>query len=84
MRILPKFGNTDIKEIKFRDLNAVLTPLFNPHNPKQSRLETIHRLINVLNAIYENAVKDRYIDYNPCKALHDEFSTSNVLTVETL
>lgn len=78
--ILPKFSDTDIKDIKFSDLNAVLTPLFNPHNPKQSRLETIHRLINVLNAIYESAVKDRYIDYNPCKALHDEFPTSNAFS----
>ena len=51
--------------------------LFNPHNQKKSRLETIHRIINTLNSLYENAIKDRYIDYNPCKALHDEFPTSN-------
>jgi len=75
--ILPKFGNVDIKDIKFNDLKSVLTPLFNPHNPKNSRLETIHRIINILNSIYENTIKDRYIDYNPCKALHDEFPTSN-------
>ncbi len=75
--ILPKFGNIDIKDIKFNDLKNILMPLFNPHNPKKSRLETIHRIINTLNSLYENAIKDRYIDYNPCKALHDEFPTSN-------
>ena len=75
--ILPKFGNVDIKDINFNDLKTILTPLFNPYNPKKSRLETIHRIINTLNSLYENAIKDRYIDYNPCKALHDEFPTSN-------
>lgn len=63
--ILPKFGNVDIKDIKFNDLKNILMPLFNPHNQKKSRLETIHRIINTLNSLYENAIKDRYIDYNP-------------------
>ena len=75
--ILPKFGNVDIKDIRFDDLKTILTPLFNPHNPKQSRLETIHRIINTLSSLYDSAIKDRYIDYNPCKALHEEFPTSN-------
>lgn len=72
--ILPKFGDVDIKDIKFNDIKSVLAPLFNPHNPKNSRLETIHRIINILNLIYEDAIKDRYINYNPCKALHDGVS----------
>lgn len=36
--ILPKFGNIDIKDIKFNDKKNILMPLFNPHNPKKSRL----------------------------------------------
>ena len=59
--ILPKFGNVDIKDINFNDLKTILTPLFNPYNPKKSRLETIHRIINTLNSLYENAIKDRWL-----------------------
>ena len=80
--ILPKFENIDIAAIKFSDLLEVLDPLFNPHNPKQSRLETIHRIINHLNAIFELAINDRYIDYNPCKALHEKFPTSNRFSIK--
>jgi bacteriophage P4-like integrase len=80
--ILPKFENIDIATIKFGDLLEVLDPLFNPHNPKQSRLETIHRIINHLNAIFELAINDRYIDYNPCKALHEKFPTSNRFSIK--
>ncbi|CUU76516.1 DNA integration/recombination/inversion protein [Campylobacter hyointestinalis] len=80
--ILPRFENTDIANIKFSHLKEILDPLFNPYNPKQSRLETIHRIINYLNALFEIAINDRYIDYNPCKALHKQYPTSSHFTLK--
>lgn len=80
--ILPKFKDIDIANIKFSDLLEVLEPLFNPHNHKSSRLETIHRIINHLNQLFESAINDRYIDYNPCKALHEKFPTSSSFSLK--
>ncbi|WP_167347792.1 hypothetical protein [Campylobacter hyointestinalis] len=37
-------------------IKNILMPLFNPHNPKKSRLETIHRIINTLNSLYDSAI----------------------------
>lgn len=75
--ILPRFANIDIAKIKFSDILEVLEPLFNPYNPKKSHLETIHRLINYIGEIFDLANYDRYIDYNPRKALHKQFPTSS-------
>ena len=46
--ILPNFGNKDIKTIKYIDLFIILNAIFNPNNPRTSRLEIIHRLITIL------------------------------------
>ncbi|MGP1486119.1 MAG: hypothetical protein ACTTJC_08605 [Campylobacter sp.] len=46
--ILPNFGNKDIKTIKYTDLFVILNAIFNPNNPRTSRLKTIHRLITIL------------------------------------
>ncbi|MBQ9292691.1 MAG: tyrosine-type recombinase/integrase [Campylobacter sp.] len=74
--ILPKFENTDIGLIKYSDLYEILRPLWNKDNPKKSRLETIHRIIGHLNHIFNIAIYDRYIDYNPCSALNESFPTA--------
>lgn len=75
--IMPSLANRDIKSIKYSELLAIFNAIYNPSNPKTSRLETIHRLINVLNAIFKIALKDRYIEYNPSEGLHDEFPTTS-------
>ncbi|MDY5384997.1 MAG: Arm DNA-binding domain-containing protein [Campylobacter sp.] len=44
--LMPSLANRDIKSIKYSELLAIFNAIFNPNNPRQSRLETIHRLIN--------------------------------------
>lgn len=73
---MPKFENTDIGLIKYSDLYEILRSLWNTDNPSKSRLETIHRIIGHLNHIFNIAIYDRYIDYNPCLALNNVFSTA--------
>lgn len=75
--ILPLFGDRDIKTIKYSDILSVLNTIFNPNNPRTSRLETIHRLINDIDKVFAIAQKDEYIAYNPAKELHKEFPTSS-------
>ncbi|WP_260951449.1 Arm DNA-binding domain-containing protein [Campylobacter sp. RM16187] len=73
--ILPKFGERDVKNIKYSELLEVFNAIFNPSNPKTSRLETIHRLINHLHNVFSMAIKDRYIDHDPSFRLEKEFPT---------
>ena len=80
--ILPSFGDRDIKTIKFTDLFAVLNTIFNPNNPKTSRLETIHRLINDIDKVFSLASADEYITYNPSKELHRAFPTSSRFSID--
>ena len=75
--ILPSFGELDIKTIKYSDLLVILNTIFNPNNPRTSRLETLHRLINDIDKVFAIAQKDEYIAYNPAKELHKEFPTSS-------
>ena len=75
--ILPKFGEKDVKTIKYSELLEVFNAIFNPSNPRTSRLETIHRLINHLHEVFAIAIKDRYIDHDPSFGLNKEFPTSS-------
>ena len=75
--ILPLFGDRDIKTIKYSDIFSVLNAIFNPNNPRTSRLETIHRLINDIDKVFAMAQKDEYLAYNPARELHKEFPTSS-------
>ena len=75
--ILPSFGERDIKMIKYSDILVILNAIFNPNNPRTSRLETLHRLINDIDKVFAIAQKDEYIAYNPAKELHKEFPTSS-------
>lgn len=75
--ILPSFGERDIKTIKYSDILVILNAIFNPNNPRTSRLETLHRLINDIDKVFAIAQKDEYIAYNPAKELHKEFPTSS-------
>ena len=75
--LMPSLASRDAKSIKYSELLAIFNAIYNPKNPKQSRLETIHRLINELNAVFKIAIKDRYIEHNPSDGLHDEFPTSS-------
>lgn len=69
-------GNA-IKTIKYSDILVILNAIFNPNNPRTSRLETLHRLINDIDKVFAIAQKDEYIAYNPAKELHKEFPTSS-------
>ena len=75
--LMPSLASRDVKGIKYSELLAIFNAIFNPNNPRKSRLETIHRLINELNAVFKIAIKDRYIEHNPSDGLHDEFPTSS-------
>ncbi|EPH08080.1 hypothetical protein HMPREF9309_01335 [Campylobacter ureolyticus ACS-301-V-Sch3b] len=75
---LPNLAKLDCKEITSSKLSDMLRPLFNKHNTDQpTRLETIHRIINDLKNIFDLAIKDRYLTYNPAFKLEDEFPTSH-------
>lgn len=75
--LMPSLANRDIKSIKYSELLAIFNAIFNPNNSRQSRLETIHRLINELDKVFKIALKDRYIDHNPSDGLHDGFPSSS-------
>lgn len=70
---LGKFFNKDIRHIKRTDLLEALRDVFNPQEPNKSRLETIKRLGIYLNGIFDIAIKDRYLDYNPAYKIASEF-----------
>lgn len=80
--ILPRFGNKDIKTIKYTDLLETLTPIFNPSNPAKSGLGTIERLIGDLNAIFTIAINDGYIGFNPCNQLKNDFPSSRSFAIK--
>nr|WP_314378544.1 Arm DNA-binding domain-containing protein [uncultured Campylobacter sp.] len=50
--ILPSFGERDIKTIKYSDILVILNAIFNPNNPRTSRLEILHRLINDIDKVF--------------------------------
>ncbi|MGG7073645.1 hypothetical protein U5B43_05210 [Campylobacter sp. 9BO] len=74
--ILPKIGDMGAKDIKYSTLRDMLMPIFNPNNPAQSRLHTIHEIITHLHAIFSIAIKDDYIAKDPSFGLSDEFLTA--------
>ncbi|MCI6344469.1 MAG: tyrosine-type recombinase/integrase [Campylobacter sp.] len=74
--LLPSLGLKDAKTIKYSDLLDICNAIFNPSCPNQSRLETLHRMINDLHGIFNIAIKDRYIDYYPSFGLNKEFPTT--------
>ena len=73
--ILPKLGDRDVKSIKRDELLEIFKAIFNPNN-KESRLETIHRLIYYCGAVFDIAIDDEYMGRNPCAMLHKQFPTS--------
>jgi len=73
--ILPKLGDRDVKSIKRDELLEIFKAIFNPNN-KESRLETIHRLIYYCDAVFDIAIDDEYMGRNPCAMLHKQFPTS--------
>ena len=77
MYIMPKFGDIDVSAIKSSDLLEVLNGIFRPENVTASRLETIDRICNYLNKIFEIAIDDDYIAKNPAKKLRTNFPTKH-------
>lgn len=71
----PSLANKNIRDIKHIELYNILKILYNPEKDK-SRLETIHRLIQHLNAIFNLGIANEYITSNPANNLHDKFQTS--------
>ena len=74
--LLPSLGLKDSKTIKYSDLLDICNAIFNPNCPSQSRLETLHRMINDIHGIFNIAIIDRYIDYDPSFGLNKEFPTT--------
>ena len=70
---LGNFFDRDIRHIKRTDLLEALREVFNPQEPNTSRLETIKRLGIYLNGVFDIAIKDRYLDYNPAYKIANEF-----------
>lgn len=77
MYIMPKFANIDVANIKSSNLLEVLNVIFRPENITASRLETIDRICNYLNKIFEIAIDDDYISKNPAKKLRINFPTKH-------
>lgn len=69
-------GDKDAKNIKYSDLLAICNAIFNPSEQSSSRLETTHRTISDLKGIFSIALKDRYIDFDPCFGLSSEFPST--------
>lgn len=74
--LLPSLAELDVKNIKYSDLLTIFNAIYNPNNPRTSRLETLHRLINHLQGVFKIALKDRYLDFDPSFGLKDEFPSS--------
>lgn len=77
MYIMPRFAKIDVANIKSSDLIEVLNGIFRPENVTASRLETIDRICNYLNKIFEIAIDDDYIAKNPAKKLRTNFPTKH-------
>lgn len=71
--MLPSLGALDVRKITATQLREILSALFNKNNPRTCRLETICRLIGELKGIFDLAVRDRVINYNPAFMLQKDF-----------
>ena len=77
--LLPSLAKRDIKSIKYSELLDILSPIFNPNEPNESKLDTIGKLIGYINEIFQIALKDGYLETMPLiSALRKEFPSKTI------
>lgn len=64
-----ELGNIKLKEIRKAQIQPILSDLAlcNPTTGKPSAQRTVSRYLSACSAVFENAIENRIIDYNPCK-----------------
>lgn len=63
------FADTPLKSITQSDIQPVINELFtlNPSTGKSSSKGTLQKYIRAVSAVFEYAIEDRAIQFNPCK-----------------
>ena len=64
-----KFGNTPLNEIGQQAVQPVINEVFkcNPSTHKPSAKRTVERYLSAASAVFEYAIENRAIDFNPCR-----------------
>ena len=64
-----KFGNTPLNEIGQQAVQPVINEVFkcNPTTHKPSARRTVERYLSTASAVFEYAIENRAVDFNPCR-----------------
>lgn len=64
-----KFGNTPLNEIGQQLVQPVINEVFkcNPSTHKPSAKRTVERYLSAASAVFEYAIENRAVDFNPCR-----------------
>ena len=64
-----KFGNTPLNEIGQQAVQPVINEVFkcNPTTHKPSAKRTVERYLSAVSAVFEYAIENRAVDFNPCR-----------------
>lgn len=64
-----KFGNTPLNEIGQQAVQPVINEIFkcNPTTHKPSAKRTVERYLSAASAVFEYAIENRAVDFNPCR-----------------
>lgn len=64
-----KFGNTPLNEIGQQAVQPVVNEVFkcNPTTHKPSAKRTVERYLSAASAVFEYAIENRAVDFNPCR-----------------
>ena len=64
-----KFGNTPLNEIGQQAVQPVINEVFkcNPTTHKPSAKRTVERYLSAASAVFEYAIENRAVDFNPCR-----------------
>ena len=63
------FGNVNVKDVRKREIEPILSQLatYNPTTGKPTAQRTLSRYLSDVSSVFENAIENRIIEYNPCK-----------------
>ncbi len=64
-----KFGNTPLNEIGQQAVQPIINEIFkcNPTTHKPSAKRTVERYLSAASAVFEYAIENRAVDFNPCR-----------------
>lgn len=64
-----KFGNTPLNEIGQQAVQPIINEAFkcNPTTHKPSAKRTVERYLSAASAVFEYAIENRAVDFNPCR-----------------